>query len=51
MEKKYEDTNQNSKEPILKENIKDKITEENHKISSGQYSEEKKIQKYGENAN
>ena len=38
MEKKYEDTNQNSKEPILKENIKDKITEE------------KKIQKYGEKA-
>jgi serine/threonine protein kinase len=50
MEKKYEDTNQNSKEPILKENIKDKITEENHKISYGQHSEEKKIQKYGEKA-
>ena len=50
MEKKYEDTNQNSKEPILKENIKDKITEENNKISYGQHSEEKKIQKYGEKA-
>ena len=50
MEKKYEDTNQISKESILKENIKDKITEENHKICYGQHSEQKKNQKYGEKA-